>query len=62
MPDYESVKGWGVSVEEIAQYNKLPVNAKKYIEKIEKFIGTKVSYVSVGERRCAMIKKKGKGR
>jgi len=56
-PVYETVKGWGKKTEDIRKYKDLPVEAKKYIEKIEKYLGCKISYISVGEMRDAIIKK-----
>ena len=56
-PVYETLKGWHKKTEDIRSYSKLPAEAKKYIARIEKFLDCKVSYVSVGEMRDAIIKK-----
>jgi adenylosuccinate synthase len=56
-PVYETLKGWRKKTENIRSYKDLPVEAKKYVAKIEKFLNCKVSYVSVGEMRDAIIKK-----
>ncbi|MFA6281401.1 MAG: adenylosuccinate synthase [Candidatus Omnitrophota bacterium] len=56
-PVYETLKGWRRKTEDIRSYSGLPAEAKKYIAKIEKFLDCKVSYVSVGEMREAIIKK-----
>lgn len=57
VPIYETVKGWSKKTDDIRSYNKLPDEAKKYIEKIEKYTDCKIEYISVGEIRDAIIKK-----
>lgn len=50
-PVYEEFGGWDDSVANARSYDELPENAKKYIERIEEFTGTRVSIVSVGPKR-----------
>ncbi|CUQ32400.1 adenylosuccinate synthase [Clostridium baratii] len=50
-PVYEEFDGWDDSVANARSYDELPENAKKYIERIEEFTGTRVSIVSVGPKR-----------
>ncbi|MBS9782424.1 MAG: adenylosuccinate synthase [Arcobacter sp.] len=47
---YEEVEGWD-KVEGIKKYEDLPVNAKKYIEKIEEITNVKVGIVSTSPER-----------
>jgi adenylosuccinate synthase len=47
---YEEIDGWE-SVVGIRDYDKLPVNAKKYIEKIEEITSVKVGIVSTSPER-----------
>jgi adenylosuccinate synthase len=56
-PVYEKFKGWNKSTEGVRRYKELPKRAKKYIEKIEKYLKGKVSYISVGQMREAIIKR-----
>jgi adenylosuccinate synthase len=56
-PVYKILKGWKISTDNIRSYKKLPANAKKYIEFIEKFLNCKISYISVGEMRDAIIRR-----
>lgn len=49
-PIYEQIDGWD-SVVGIRDYEKLPLNAKKYIERIEKITGTKVGIISTSPER-----------
>jgi adenylosuccinate synthase len=53
-PVYEELGGWG-DISGITEYNKLPANALRYIERIEELCGAKVSVVSVGPRRDQTI-------
>ena len=50
-PVYEEFDGWDESVADARSYEELPENAKKYIERIEEFTGTRISIVSVGPKR-----------
>jgi len=56
-PVYKATKGWRKKTENIRKYKDLPTQAKKYIEKIEKYLDCEISYISVGEMRDAIIKK-----
>jgi adenylosuccinate synthase len=56
-PAYEVMKGWEKKTENIRKYKELPDEAKKYIEKIEKYLDCEICYISVGEMRDAIIKK-----
>lgn len=53
-PIYEEFEGWG-DISGITEYNKLPTNVLRYIERIEELCGAKVSVVSVGPRRDQTI-------
>ena len=48
VPLYEELPGFSEDISGIRNYDDLPVNAKKYIEFIEKLIGIEVVIVSVG--------------
>ena len=50
-PIYEEFDGWDDSVANARSYDELPENAKKYLERIAEFTGTKISIVSVGPKR-----------
>ncbi len=56
-PVYKTVKGWCSSIANIRSYNKLPREAKKYILFIEESIKRRVSHISVGQLRDAIISK-----
>ncbi len=55
-PIYEEFEGWGEEVAEARSYNELPLNAKKYLTRIEELTGTKISIVGVGPKRDQTIR------
>lgn len=57
-PIYEEFDGWDESVAEARTYEELPINARKYIERIEELTDTRVSIVSVGPKRDQTIRVK----
>jgi len=55
-PVYEEVPGWREDITKITDYSQLPINAKKYIEKLAELAEAKISLVSVGAERGQIIK------
>ena len=56
-PVYEMLPGWKCSSSEARKWEDLPEMAKKYVEYIEKNIGCRVEYVSVGAERDEYVRK-----
>jgi adenylosuccinate synthase len=52
---YETMKGWSQSTREARRYKDLPVNARRYIERLEKLVGVRVKYISVGSKRDEIV-------
>ena len=50
-PVYETMQGWMCDTSKAKKYEDLPLNARKYVEKIKELCGVKISYVSVGPDR-----------
>lgn len=50
-PVYETHKGWGEDITGITEYDKLPENARKYLERLEDILEVPISIVSVGPDR-----------
>lgn len=50
-PVYETHKGWGVNISGLRNYEELPLNARKYLERLEEILDTPISIVSVGPDR-----------
>lgn len=56
-PIYEELDGWNEDITGIREFDKLPANAQKYIERIEQVCDTKVSIIGVGPGRDQIIYK-----
>lgn len=50
-PVYEEFDGWDDSVADVRNYEQLPDNVKKYLNRIAEFTDTKISIVGVGPKR-----------
>lgn len=54
-PIYETMDGWMEDISEMNTYNELPINAQKYIKRLEELIGLPVSIISIGANRDQTI-------
>lgn len=54
-PVYKYLDGWKCDVKGTTEYDKLPENARKYVEFVEKEIGLPIKIVSTGPSRKAII-------
>jgi len=54
-PVYEKWPGWKSSTRGIRQYNKLPLAARRYIERLQELLGVPIKYISVGSKRDEII-------
>ena len=54
-PIYEKWPGWKTSTREIRKYSKLPLAARRYIERLEELLEVPVKYISVGSKRDEII-------
>ena len=50
-PIYDTFPGWTQTTAGITEWDKLPVNARKYLERVEEFIGAPIDMVSTGPDR-----------
>jgi adenylosuccinate synthase len=57
-PVYEQMPGWRTSTKGITRYEDLPVNARKYLEKLEEMVGVPIDIVSTGPERTSTIVRK----
>lgn len=53
--EYIEMEGWNEDLSKVRDYNDLPVNARKYVEKIEGLIECKASSIGVGVNRADII-------
>ncbi|MCX7765469.1 MAG: adenylosuccinate synthetase, partial [Candidatus Sumerlaeia bacterium] len=58
-PIYEVLPGWAEPTQDITEYDKIPENARKYLEYIERLLKVQVILISVGpQRRRAIIRER----
>lgn len=50
-PVYEEFEGWMTDISGVREYDKLPANAKKYLERLSEVAGVELGIVSVGPSR-----------
>lgn len=55
-PVYEELPGWQTSTTEIRDFKNLPLQARRYVERVEELLSCPVDIVSVGARREQTIK------
>ena len=51
VPIYDSFPGWTESTFGATRWDALPVNARRYLERVESFIGAPIDMVSTGPDR-----------
>ncbi|WFD10259.1 adenylosuccinate synthase [Tepidibacter hydrothermalis] len=54
-PIYEELDGWNEDITLATTFEELPVNAQKYVQRIEELTGVKASIISVGPKRTQTI-------
>jgi adenylosuccinate synthase len=54
-PVYEEMPGWKTSLAKVRSFADLPVNAQKYVKRLEALVGCEIVMVSVGPRRDETI-------
>ena len=50
--------GWGGATAGVREFSKLPVEAQKYVNKLEEIIGVPIDVISTGPDRSQMIVRK----
>lgn len=56
-PVYEELDGWRKDTSQVKEFNDLPENAKKYLNKISELVKVPISLVSIGAERGQIINK-----
>ena len=51
VPVYDSFPGWTESTAGITPWDALPLNARRYLERVQQFIGAPIDMVSTGPDR-----------
>ena len=55
-PVYETHAGWRKDTTGVRRFEKLPLNAQKYVRRLESLLGVKISLISVGTEREQVIR------
>lgn len=58
VPILEYVDGWNCDISHIRNYDELPENCKKYIDRLEELVGVKIALVSNGPKREQIMTRK----
>ncbi|RYY86654.1 hypothetical protein EON63_05455 [archaeon] len=53
--EYESLPGWKEDISKCRRYSDLPLNCRRYIERVEQLMGMKVRFIGVGADRGDII-------
>ena len=51
MPIYDTFPGWTETTFGVTEWDKLPLNARRYLERVQAFIGAPIDMVSTGPDR-----------
>lgn len=54
-PVYETLPGWSEELRDVEDRSSLPANARRYLERIEEFVGVPIEIVSVGPERTQTL-------
>lgn len=54
-PVYEDLDGWRTLTRGVRSYARLPLNARRYIERLEQLLKVHIKYISIGSKRDEII-------
>jgi len=54
-PQYEEMDGWKTSIRNVTRYEDLPLNAKRYLKRLEELLEVKIDVISTGPERESTI-------
>lgn len=54
---YETLPGWQADISQARQWEDLPENARKYVERVEQLVGVPIKWIGVGPGRDAIVVK-----
>jgi len=52
---YEDIDGWNSPTRGITSYGDLPLNARKYLKRLEEIVGVNIDIISTGPERESTI-------
>jgi adenylosuccinate synthase len=57
-PVYETLPGWTEEISNVREYEQLPAEACRYLDRLEELLGVPITLVSVGPDRRATLHRK----
>jgi adenylosuccinate synthase len=54
--EYETLEGWSEDISGCTSWEQLPINAKRYVLRVQELVGIPVSWVGVGPERASMLR------
>ncbi|MBF0593691.1 MAG: adenylosuccinate synthase [Candidatus Omnitrophica bacterium] len=54
-PVYEEMPGWRTPISGIRDFAKLPAEARRYVERMERLVGVPIKFISIGSERDEII-------
>ncbi|EQC28424.1 adenylosuccinate synthetase [Saprolegnia diclina VS20] len=54
---YETLPGWSEDISKCRTFEELPVNAQKYVLRVEELLGTHIKWIGVGQDRLDVIER-----
>jgi adenylosuccinate synthase len=57
-PIYETMPGWQGATHDVRDYDRLPMEARRYLERLEELVGVPVDIVSTGPSRDSVISRR----
>ncbi len=58
-PIYEELNGWDEDITKVSSFNKLPIEARHYVERVSQLTGISIAILSVGPKREQTINLRG---
>jgi adenylosuccinate synthase len=55
VPEYEEMEGWNTPITHITRYEDLPLNARRYLKRLEELLEVRIDIISVGPDRQSTI-------
>lgn len=53
--EYETLPGWKEDISNVTEFEKLPVNAQKYVLRVQELLGVPIRWIGVGANRLAVV-------
>lgn len=55
--EWKTIKGWDEDISKVRTFKELPRHAREYVDFVEEYLETPISWIGVGPERDAMIQR-----